>query len=74
MIMLIMLINMLMIVIVDFQDPKSLQLLAGLVEAAMKSPLRGRFGNFSVFFFFLMSSQKECQKVTEEVRLDFGLI
>ena len=51
MIMLIMLINMLMIVIVDFQDPKSLQLLAGLVEAAMKSPLRGRFGNFSVFFF-----------------------
>ena len=50
MIMLIMLINMLMIVIVDFQDPKSLQLLAGLVEAAMKSPLRGRFGNFSVFF------------------------
>ena len=27
--------------IVDLQDPKSLQLLAGLVEAAMKSPLRG---------------------------------
>ena len=27
--------------IVNFQDPKSLQLLAGLVEAAMKSPLRG---------------------------------
>ena len=24
------------------QDPKSLQLLAGLVEAAMKSPLRGK--------------------------------
>ncbi|MPC82888.1 Tetratricopeptide repeat protein 28 [Portunus trituberculatus] len=24
------------------QDPKSLQLLAGLVEAAMKSPLRGQ--------------------------------
>ena len=27
--------------IVNLQDPKSLQLLAGLVEAAMKSPLRG---------------------------------
>lgn len=25
------------------QDPKSLQLLVGMVEAAMKSPLRGRF-------------------------------
>ena len=24
------------------QDPKSLQLLAGLVEAAMKSPLKGK--------------------------------
>ena len=24
------------------QDPKSMQLLSGLVEAAMKSPLRGR--------------------------------
>ena len=25
------------------QDPKSIQLLAGLIEAAMKSPLKGKF-------------------------------
>lgn len=29
------------------QDPKSLQLLVGMVEAAMKSPLRGRLVSFT---------------------------
>ena len=30
------------------QDPKSLQLLAGLVEAAMKSPLKGKYYKYSL--------------------------
>ena len=30
------------------QDPKSLQLLAGLVEAAVKSPLRGKVASLGV--------------------------
>ena len=34
------------------QDPKSLQLLAGLVEAAMKSPLRGE--NFYMVVIIVM--------------------
>ena len=38
--------------IVDLQDPKSLQLLAGLVEAAMKSPLRGEL----LFMMMMMIS------------------
>lgn len=33
------------------QDPKSLQLLVGMVEAAMKSPLRGKYFFFVNNFF-----------------------
>lgn len=54
------------------QDPKSLQLLVGMVEAAMKSPLRGRFvwqpTRCGLFLPFIFSF---CPYTAEQHEADF---
>lgn len=46
------------------QDPKSLQLLVGMVEAAMKSPLRGTFGEFLFLCSVYLLSLSACWTTT----------